>query len=89
MIDSSRKEVEDALKQVKRATAEVGVTEHSIIFKNEAESHKKKGYYWLRATIALAILTVIFGFWIVSYHIDKIVDPCGKQKIPSKLANVC
>ncbi len=88
MIDSSRKEVEDALKQVKRATAEVGVVEHSIIFKNEADSHKKKGYYWLGATIALAILTVIFGFWIVSYHIDKIVEMTTAQAIQVGISKI-
>jgi len=70
----ARKEAEDTLKQARKAAAGVGVTKHAIIFKSEADSHKIKGLYWLGATVVLAILTVAFGFWSISYYIDKIIS---------------
>jgi len=71
-VETAREQIEDILKQARKAAAEIGVAKYAVIFKNEADSHKNKGYYWLGATLVLAILTIVFGFWSVSYYMDKI-----------------
>ena len=87
-VEAARKEIEDTLKQARKAAAEVGVAKHAVIFKSEADSHKIKGRYWLGATVVLAAITVAFGFWSVSYYIDKIMSLSTAQAVQVGLSKL-
>jgi len=87
-VEVARKEMEDTLKQTRKAAAEVGVTKYAVIFKTEADSHKNKGKNWLVATVVLATITVAFGFWSVSYYIDKIISLSTAQAVQVGLSKL-
>ena len=66
--DATRSEKEKILKDAKgildsaRATsAKIGVSEHSVHFRKEADSHQKASRLWLRATIALTIFAFVLS----------------------------
>lgn len=61
-------EAESTLEQVRRAAAEVGVAQHAIHFKQEAEDHRSQSKLWLIATIILAILTIGFAVYNIYYY---------------------
>lgn len=56
-------EAETTLEQVRRAAAEVGVAQHSIHFRQEADKHLRGSRAWLVTTAALAVLTLGYGVW--------------------------
>lgn len=56
-------EMQGALARVREAAAEAGVAQHAIHFKEEAEFHKKQSLYWLFATIASGIITILYAVY--------------------------
>jgi hypothetical protein len=56
-------EMQGALERVRQAAAEAGVAQHAIHFKDEAEFHKRQSIYWLGATIAFALATIVYSLW--------------------------
>lgn len=56
-------EAETTLEQVRRAAAEVGVAQHAIHFRHEADKHLSRSRAWLWTTAALAALTLAYGVW--------------------------
>lgn len=67
-------DAQSALEQVKRAAAEVGVAQHAIHFKEEAEAHKTASNVWLVITAAFAVATLFYGGWNVWYYMKNTVD---------------
>jgi hypothetical protein len=57
-----------ALEQVQRAAAQVGVAQHAVHFKEEAQEHLKRSRYWLAATAALGLAAAAFGGWSLYYY---------------------
>ena len=51
------------LESVKKAAAEVGVSQHAIHFRDEALKHRKESLWWLIATIVLALLAGMYSLW--------------------------
>lgn len=52
-----------ALKQIHKVAAEAGVSQHAQHFQTEANNSKKLAFYWLIASIALAVCTFSYVFW--------------------------
>lgn len=65
-------EVEGTLEKVRRAAQEVGVAQHAIHFKQEAEEHRKASFRWLAACCILAVLTIVFGTLSFAYYVNYI-----------------
>lgn len=56
-------EAEDILNKARQASAEVGISHHSAHFQNEANYHSRAATKWLFTTIALGIVTVLWGLF--------------------------
>lgn len=52
-------ETQGVLEQVRRAAQEVGVAQHAVHFKSEADRHKAAARKWLKAVIGIAIVTAL------------------------------
>ena len=48
------KEVAEIVETVRTASADVGISKHSVHFRDEVTKHEKSGTFWLKATAALA-----------------------------------
>jgi hypothetical protein len=51
------------LESVKKAAAEVGVSQHAIHFREEALKHSKESLSWLIAAIILAVVAGMYSLW--------------------------
>lgn len=56
-------EMQGALDRVRQAAAEAGVAQHAIHFRTEAEYHKKQALWWLVATGAFAVATIVYALY--------------------------
>ncbi len=63
-------ELDSILERVRKAAAEVGVSQHAINFSKEAEYHKTKGIHWLFATVALTAINFAYALVIAFYYSD-------------------
>lgn len=81
-------EAQSALEQVKRAAAEVGVAQHAIHFRKEADSHNKASLIWLGITAVFAAATLVYGGWNVWYYMTKSVDYTLAQGIQLGVAKL-
>lgn len=63
-----------ALAEVQRAAAEVGVAQHAIHFKQEAEGHSLARWKWLGATGVLALAILSYGGFNVYYYMTHELD---------------
>lgn len=54
-------EIKDVLTKARQAAVEVGVAQHNMIFKEEAEEHKKLSENWLKWTIGVLIAITLVG----------------------------
>jgi hypothetical protein len=66
--DNTLEEIQKTLESVRRAAADVGVSQHSLVFKEAAEEYEKKSKGWLTATISLSIATAIWGAFSFFIH---------------------
>lgn len=87
-VENASIQVENILKAAKKASPEIGLSKYAVIFKNEARSHRINARRWLGVTAALAVLTIAFGFWGVSYYIDKITEMTTAQAIQVGLSKI-
>lgn len=63
-------EINSTLEKVRRAAEEAGVAQHAIYFRQEAEEHQTSAGNWLKATSALAAVTVVIGIGaVVTYYL--------------------
>lgn len=69
-ISTQMDELESTLEKVRRAAAEVGVSQHAVNFAEEAKYHERKGNHWLTSTIVIGIINVAYGFFIAFYYSD-------------------
>lgn len=74
-------EAQASLEQVRRAAAEVGVAQHAVHFKEEANQHKNSSLVWLIATAVMAVVTLSFGSWNVWYYMTHIVEYGVNQSV--------
>lgn len=86
--ENSSKQIEGILTAAKKASPVIGVEKYAVIFKDEADSHRKSGYWWLGATIGIAVLTIAFGIWIVSFYVDKVKEMNTPQSIQVGLSKL-
>ncbi|HLP35959.1 hypothetical protein [Lacibacter sp.] len=60
-ITEIKKELTSTLESAKRAAAQVGVAQHSFVFKEEADFHLTEAKKWLGWTIGVLVITAIAG----------------------------
>lgn len=88
LADAQLRNITETLEKVRRAAAEVGVAQHSVHFKEQADEHMKKTTGWLIATAIFGGLTLIFGgvnMWYYATHITQLTNPQSIQLGISKL----
>ena len=70
-LQTKSKEILDdmatTLGKVRQAAAEVGVTQHSVHFMNQANHHKKSSKIWLLATGVIGLVTILFAWFSLHY----------------------
>lgn len=71
--DKTLAEIQSTLESIQRAAADVGVSQHSLVFKEAAEEYETKSKGWLKATIWLALATALWG--VTSFFIHPPGDP--------------
>lgn len=54
-------EIKDVLSKARQAAVEVGVAQHNMIFKEEADEHKKLSENWLKWTIGVLVAITLVG----------------------------
>jgi hypothetical protein len=64
----AQSEAEAVMAQVRRAAQEVGVAQHAVHFKNEADIHEKGAKQWLGVVAVLAAVTIAFALANVLYY---------------------
>lgn len=72
-------EMESVLQKVRQAAAEVGVAQHATHFKDEAIDHNEKSEKWLYATVAIATLTIVWGF--LAIFVIKVPDNASSAQV--------
>lgn len=81
-------EAQASLEQVRRAAAEVGVAQHAVHFKEEADRHKTNSAIWLVTTGILAGATLLYGAWNVWYYMTHTTDYTINQSIQVAIAKL-
>lgn len=51
------------LESVRRAAAEVGVAQHAVHFKEEADVHKGAAWKWLTSVVAFGVVAAFYAWW--------------------------
>ena len=54
-------EIKDVLDKTRQAALEVGISQHNMIFKEEAEEHKRLSENWLKWTIGVLVAITVVG----------------------------
>jgi hypothetical protein len=88
LFSKSQQDINDTLDKVRKAAAEVGVAQHSVHFKEQADEHLKKTRTWLIWTGILAVLTLLFGVYNAYYYISHIQDLTSSQSIQIGIAKL-
>ena len=58
-------EIKDVLSKARQAAVEVGVAQHNMIFKEEADEHKKLSENWLKRTVVVLIAITLLGIGLL------------------------
>ncbi len=58
-------EIKDVLNKARQAAVEVGVAQHNMIFKAEADEHKKLSESWLKWTISVLVAITLVGIGLL------------------------
>ena len=81
-------ETQGVLEQVRRAAQEVGVAQHAVQFKSEADQQRTAARTWLKAVIVLAIATTLLTLANVVYYATQPIDLTTAQTIQLAVAKV-
>ena len=86
--ENASQQIDGILTAAKKAAPVIGLSKYAVIFKDEADAHKKKARSWLIATVCLAGFTLILGVKSFSYYIEVIKDMNTAQSIQIGLAKL-
>ena len=64
-------EASTALKEIRTAAAEAGVSQHAVIFDKAAERHRKASRWWLWVSVALAGVTLWLAWQMAGQAADR------------------
>lgn len=73
--DEAKKEIDNVLETIKRAAAEVGVTQHTTNFKETADKYENDRVFWLRVSIGLIVCIIGFSLLFFVYNPIVLVEP--------------
>ncbi|MEX2300473.1 MAG: hypothetical protein WD733_06030 [Bryobacterales bacterium] len=71
-LTSARTNAEELVREVRKIAQEAGVSQHAIHFKEEADGQEQSASQWLKATVLLALLTLIVGVAFLIAYFDRI-----------------
>lgn len=77
-MKTTQNEIEDTLKNVRSATAEVGVSQHSIHFAQTSGEHKKYSRYWLLSTVGIMLVSLAISSTFL-YNLYLLLDNTSNQ----------
>lgn len=90
--ETSRKtmlvEIEGTLEKVRRAAQEVGVAQHAIHFKDEAEANAASAKTWLKVTAVSAVLTLAFGVSSLIFIVTRTPEFTATQSVQLAIAKI-
>ena len=91
-LEQEREEIvnnaKDALSQVRKAAADVGVAQHAVHFEKEAAKHAAAKKQWLTVTIVLAIFILAMAFGAIYFYMTDTADRTTAQLVQIALAKV-
>lgn len=67
--DKTALQMKEIVDQVRRSAAEVGVTQHNVHFRDQAEEHLMSSGKWLKATVAFGSVAIVFGVLATVYFL--------------------
>lgn len=81
-------EIEGTLERVRRAAQEVGVAQHAVHFREEAQGNSKSASAWLWVTSISAVLTLAFGVFGLVFIVTRTPDFTPTQNIQLAIAKI-
>ena len=91
-LEQEREEIvnnaKDALSQVRKAAADVGVAQHAVHFEKEAAKHVAAKKQWLTATIVLAVFILTMASGAIYYYMTNAADRTTAQLVQLALAKL-
>jgi len=81
-------EIEGTLEKVRRAAQEVGVAQHAIHFKDEAEANAASAKTWLKVTAVSAVLTLAFGVSSLIFIVTRTPEFTATQSVQLAIAKI-
>lgn len=73
--EEAKAEIQETLAAVKKAAAEVGVTQHTTNFKDAADAFAKEKVFWAKAIIGLLITIIAYSFIVFRLCSIEIQEP--------------
>lgn len=74
-LESSKKEADSVLEEIRKVAAEQGVSQQAIYYKNEAEEHSTHADTWRKATIYVSATVGVFAAASLFLHKIPILKP--------------
>ncbi len=67
-IETAQRETDEILRAIKNVAGKAGVSQHSTLFADESTAHGRVAENWLKATIIIALITIIFAAYSVYFY---------------------
>lgn len=67
-LNTTKKQAQDTLADVRKAAAEQGVSQQAIFFSKEADKHKTLAEEWKTSTLRWASVTFVYGLATLFFH---------------------
>ena len=81
-------EIKETSEQVRNAAAEIGVAQHAVHFKEQADEHKNNTKKWLIATFFSALCTLAWGVYLAKFYATNITELNNIQSIQFGIAKL-
>jgi hypothetical protein len=87
-LQAVRAQADSTLELVKGLAQQAGVSQHAVVFAEEARSHRIASRWWLGATAALTALTGWAGVHFYQVSVDASKTYSGQQAVQAAVAKV-
>jgi len=87
-VSNLRNEIEQTVEKAKQAAEEVGVVQHAIHFKQEADDHKSAANRWLWVTSLLGLLTLALAIGSIVLYFSNLPSWSTSQSIQLAVSKV-
>jgi len=87
-LKTARNQAEQMVEEVRKMAAESGVSQHAIHFKQEADRHDTSAGTWLKATVSLALLTVLIGVGLLIIYFRVVTSLNSGQSLQLAISKI-